>query len=116
MKQLTDVPPRQGCIEFAGFRLDPRKRQLSRLDGTVVTLHSRAFDTLLALVGKHGELVTKQELLDAVWPGAVVEENNLNQAISALRKAFGAERESIIKTIPGRGYCFVADIHLIEDL
>lgn len=118
MKQLTDSPSRQSRIEFAGFRLDPKKRQLSRLDGTLVTLHSRAFDTLLVLAKRQGQLVTKQELLDTVWPGVVVEENNLNQAISALRKAFGdgVDRDGIIKTITGRGYCFVADTRIIEEM
>jgi TolB-like protein/DNA-binding winged helix-turn-helix (wHTH) protein len=116
MKHLTEGL-RQRIVEFAGFRLDPKKRQFTMLDGTAVTLHSRAFDTLLALVSRQGELVTKQELLEAVWPGVVVDENNLNQAISALRKAFGDSwgRDSIIKTIPGRGYCFVADVRFVEE-
>ncbi|MES2603491.1 MAG: winged helix-turn-helix domain-containing protein [Pseudomonadota bacterium] len=108
-------------VEFAGFRLDIQRRQLTTLDGNPVTLNSRAFDTLLALIARRGETLSKQELLEEVWPNAVVEENNLNQAISSLRKALGDNREDargrhqIILTIPGRGYCFVADIKSVDE-
>lgn len=98
-------------LEFAGFRLDPGRRQLNAADGSPVSLNSRAFDTLLALVARRGEIVSKQELLETVWPRVIVEENNLNQAISALRKALGdnQDKHRIILTVPGRGYCFVAE-------
>lgn len=103
-------------IEFAGFRLDPVGRQLTRMDGTPVLLKSRAFDTLLVLVAKRGETLSKKFLLQAVWPCAVVVDNNLNQAISAIRKALAdtQERQRVIQTIPGRGFCFVAEIKLVE--
>lgn len=117
MTQAGGTPPRHSRIEFAGFRIDAKKRQFTTLDGTPITLHSRAFDTLWTLASRQGQLVLKQELLEIVWPGVVVEENNLNQAISALRRAFGdaVDRDSIIKTVPGRGYCFVADTRILED-
>src|SRR5687767_6450597 len=76
-------------IEFANFRLDPQQRKLSTLDGTPLALNSRAFDTLLALVEHRGEVLSRQQLMTTVWPRAVVEENNLNQAISVLRKTLG---------------------------
>ena len=73
---------------FGPFHLDVRERRLSR-DGAVISLRGKVFDTLLVLVEHAGHLVTKQELLDAVWPEATVEENNLNHNVSILRKALG---------------------------
>lgn len=99
-------------LEFAGFRLDAGARRLMRMDGTQVLLKSRAFDTLLALVARRGETLPKKLLLDTVWPGVVVADNNLNQAVSALRKALDDTEapHRIIVTIPGRGFCFVAEL------
>jgi DNA-binding winged helix-turn-helix (wHTH) protein/TolB-like protein len=109
--------PAQQLVEFAGFRLDSKRRQLTTVDGEPVALNSRGFDTLLALIARRGETLSKQELLETVWPNVVVEENNLNQAISALRKALGdsQDRHRIIMTIPGRGYCFIADLKVVQE-
>ncbi|MDQ6685880.1 MAG: winged helix-turn-helix domain-containing protein, partial [Pseudomonadota bacterium] len=71
------------------------------LDGQPLALGSRAFDLLAALVARRERIVPKDELIDVVWPGLVVEENNLQVQISALRKALGAKA---IATVPGRGY------------
>lgn len=68
---------------------------------------ARAFDVLLALIERHERLVTKDELVELVWPGLVVEENNLQVQISALRKLLGAQA---IATIPGRGYRFTGSL------
>ena len=73
------------------------------VDGQPVTVGSRAFDVLVALAARAGELVAKSELIDLVWPGVVVEENNLQVQISVLRKLLGPQA---IATIPGRGYRF----------
>ena len=75
-------------------------------------LNSKAFDTLLLLVSNAGETVAKETLLEAVWPGVAVEENNLNQAVSALRKALGdtASPRRFIITVPNRGYRFVRPV------
>jgi predicted ATPase/DNA-binding winged helix-turn-helix (wHTH) protein len=81
-------------------RLLPAKRQLF-VDGEPVALGARAFDLLLALVERADRVVSKHELLEAVWPGLVVEENNLQVQVSALRKVLGA---NAIATVPGRGY------------
>ena len=99
-------------FEFAGFRLDTAARRLSTLDGAPVKLNSRAFDTLAALVARRGETVAKRCLLRAVWPDVVVGENNLNQAIAAIRRALGdnTEPRHIIQTVSGRGFCFVAEV------
>lgn len=88
---------------FDGFELDTSERLLYR-DGQPVGLGARAIALLTALLGRPGRLVTKTELLDRVWPGLVVEENNLQVQVSALRKVLGAH---MIVTVPGRGYRFV---------
>ena len=87
-------------IVFAPFRLNRRNRSLTR-DGVAVPLGGRAFDTLAVLASTPGVTVGKESLLEAVWPGLAVEENNLQVHISALRKALG---EGWIVTVPGRGY------------
>jgi len=89
---------------FGRFELRAASRALLA-DGRPVELGARAFDVLLALVERRERVVTKDELLQVVWPGVVVEENNLQVQVSALRKVVGAEA---IATIPGRGYRFTA--------
>ena len=90
------------ACRFGRFFLDPGEQRLLA-DGKPVSLGARAFDLLVALVSRQGHLVTKNELLTLVWPGLVVEENNLQVQISALRKLLGT---SALATIPGRGYRF----------
>jgi DNA-binding winged helix-turn-helix (wHTH) protein len=70
------------------------------------------FDTLLVLIESEGHLIGKDELMQAVWPDTAVEENNLTQNISVLRKTFGErpEDQRYIVTVPGQGYRFVADV------
>lgn len=87
-------------ITFGPFRLDRPGRRLVR-DGVEISLGGRAFDVLCVLVAAGGEVVSKDVLLDQVWPGLTVEENNLQVQISALRKLLG---DGMIATIPGRGY------------
>ena len=101
--------------EFGPFRLDPLKRRLMR-DGEPVRLTPKAFDLLLVLVEERGRTVEKDELFEKVWAGTVVEENNLNQNITALRKSLGDSRQEsqYIATIPGLGYRFVADVREVE--
>ncbi|MEJ2761325.1 MAG: winged helix-turn-helix domain-containing protein, partial [Gammaproteobacteria bacterium] len=103
--------------EFSGFRLDAAHRRLLSPEGTPVPLTSRVFDTLLYLLEHRGELVDKDRLMQAVWPGAVVEENNLNQAVTALRKVLGEKRDEhrFIVTDRGRGYRFVAEVRELGD-
>jgi len=103
-----------GDFEFAGFRLEPAARRLTRLDGTPLKLNSRAFDTLAALVARPAQTLSKRFLLRQVWPDAVVGDNNLNQAVAAIRKVLGdnAEPRRIIQTIPGRGFCFISNVRV----
>ena len=90
------------AYRFGRFSLEPGEHRLLS-DGKPVPLGARGFDLLVALVARAGRLVTKNELLSLVWPGLVVEENNLQVQISALRKLLGP---SALATIPGRGYRF----------
>jgi len=101
--------------EFGPFRLDPRKRRLMR-DGEPVRLTPKALDLLLVLIEESGRTVEKDELLEKVWAGTVVEENNLNQNITALRKSLGDSRQDsqYIATVPGLGYRFVADVRRVD--
>lgn len=103
--------------QFGPFRLDPWKRRLLRGD-ELVSLTPKAFDTLLALVQQSGKTIEKDDLMKAVWPGVVVEENNLNQNITALRKSLGDSRQEsqYIATIPGLGYRFVAEVTKVDVL
>src|SRR5215218_2221174 len=102
--------------EFGPFRLDPVKRRLLR-DGETLRLTPKAFDLLLVLVEESGRTVGKDELFEKVWAGTVVEENNLNQNITALRKSLGDSRQEsqYIATIPGVGYRFVAEVRKTVD-
>jgi pimeloyl-ACP methyl ester carboxylesterase/DNA-binding winged helix-turn-helix (wHTH) protein len=96
---------------FGVFRLDVTERVLFGEKGIVV-LTPKAFDTLLVLVENSGHLLGKDELMELVWPNHFVEENNLAQNISALRKVLGEEGsgQKFIETVPKRGYRFVADV------
>jgi DNA-binding winged helix-turn-helix (wHTH) protein/TolB-like protein len=91
--------------EFEGFRLDAAAQVLLR-DGVPVALPPKALDTLVALVERRGAIVGKEELLAVVWPDVFVEENNLTQYISLLRKTLGddAQPRRFIETVPRRGY------------
>ena len=95
-------------ISFGRFRLDLARRELRR-DETLVRLGSRALDILCVLASAGGKVVTKDELMERVWAGVVVEEHNIQVHISALRKALAEDRdaESWIVTVPGRGYRLV---------
>lgn len=97
---------------FAGYRLDAVARRLLDPEGQPVHVSSRAFDTLLELIRHSGETLSKDYLMRAVWPDVIVEQNNLNQAISSLRRALSDSTSAprFIQTIPGRGYRFIAPI------
>jgi predicted ATPase/DNA-binding winged helix-turn-helix (wHTH) protein len=88
--------------ESSGYEVDLARREL-RSDGVPVPIGGRAFEIIGALVESAGTLVTKDDLMERVWPGAVVEENTLQVHISAVRKALGARRD-LLKTESGRGY------------
>ena len=91
---------------FGSFELHPSRQQLLH-EGSPVLLGQRALDVLSMLVDRPGEVVRKDELLEHVWPGLVVEENNLAVQVSSLRKILGPD---VIATVPGRGYRFTAEV------
>ncbi len=101
MSTATPLPTR---LCFGRFELRQDEHRLLA-DGEPVALGGRAFELLLALARRQGQLVTRNELIEAVWPGRVVEENNLSVQVNALRKVLGGEW---LLTVPGRGYRFVA--------
>jgi TolB-like protein len=92
-------------VRFGQFRLDLRQRKLTR-DGEPVQVGSRALDILCVLASANGEVVSKDDLMARVWPGVVVEENNIQVHVSALRKALeeGKSGKICLVTVPGRGY------------
>lgn len=96
---------------FDGFRVDARERTLFK-ENREVPLTPKVFDTLLVLIENSSHVLTKKELMQQVWPDSFVEENNLAQNISILRKALGESKtgEPYIQTVPKRGYRFVADV------
>ncbi len=104
-------PPVRG-YRFDGFTLDLARRRLTGAGPEPLALSGRAFEVLAFLLANRDRMVSKRELLETVWPRMVVEENNLTQAISGLRRALGDSCESprFIATVAGRGYQFVGDV------
>src|SRR5271167_4928239 len=102
--------------EFGDYRVDPGNLLLSR-GGRPVPLTPKVFDTLLLLVKRSGEVLEKEELIRAIWPDTIVEENNLNQNISTLRRVLGESRgeNRYIATVPGRGYRFIPSVDVSTD-
>ena len=105
MKPEPELPPR---VTFGRFCLSQHRRELL-LDNQPIRLGGRAFDVLIALIEARGSVVSKDALMARAWPNQVVEENNLEVQISALRAAFGAER-ALIRTVSRRGYQFTGEI------
>jgi DNA-binding winged helix-turn-helix (wHTH) protein/tetratricopeptide (TPR) repeat protein len=111
----TQLPPEQFIYEFDDFRVDTAKRLLLQADREL-TLTPRIFDALVYLVRHQGRVVPKEELMEAIWPNAFVEENNLPQSISALRRALGERRgeNRYIVTVAGHGYRFAAPVKVVR--
>src|SRR4026209_1376955 len=109
-------PPAKRFYLFDGFRVDASERILSK-ENREVPLTPKVFDTLLVLHENSSHVLTKKELMEQVWPDSFVEENNLAQNISTLRKALGETKdgEHYIQTVPKRGYRFVADVSSTSD-
>ena len=105
----ADTP---AAIEFGRFSVLPRRREVLA-EGQTLKLRGRAFDVLMALIGASGAVVDKNTLMNRVWPDRIVEENSLQAQISALRKAFAADR-ALIRTVAGRGYQFTGVIRTVS--
>src|SRR6188474_1624111 len=102
--------------EFGRFRLKTAERVLLR-EGELVPLTPKVFDILVALVEHGGQVVAKDDLMKRVWPNTFVEEGNLTQNVSLLRKALGesANGPQFIETVPRRGYRFVAPVNRVAE-
>lgn len=100
--------------KFGEYRIEARNRRLL-CNGAPVPLTPKVFDTLLHLVQHSGKVVEKDDLMLAIWPDTVVEENNLNQSISTLRRVLGERpgENRYIVTVPGRGYRFIAAVEVV---
>jgi TolB-like protein/DNA-binding winged helix-turn-helix (wHTH) protein/Flp pilus assembly protein TadD len=115
MKQSEiDEPENSQAFEFGDFRLE--NHRLRRRDGTQIPLTPRVFDTLRFLVEHNDTVLDKERVMEAVWPDAIVEENNLAQTISKLRQVLGEKpgEHQFIVTVPGRGYRFVAKVKSVN--
>lgn len=110
---MGDAPQR--FFEFENFLVDSQQRLVFR-DGEPLDLTPKVFDVLLELVESSGRIVAKNELMESVWPDSFVEESNLTQHISTLRKKLGQDgTQRLIVTVPGRGYRFVAPVKTWDD-
>ena len=103
-------------VSFGPFSLDPSRRLLLK-DGAPIVVGARTLDTLITLVARPNEAISKRELMAVVWPDVTVEEGSLRGQIAALRKALGDGKGGAryITTLAGRGYCFVAPISRVRD-
>jgi predicted ATPase/DNA-binding winged helix-turn-helix (wHTH) protein len=108
MNPASDAP---AGFEFGRFRIVLRHREVLA-DGQPLQLGGRAFDVLVALIEANGAVVGKDELMRRVWPGRIVEDNNLHAQIKALRKAFAGH--DIVRTIVGRGYQFRGEVRMLD--
>jgi DNA-binding winged helix-turn-helix (wHTH) protein len=99
-------------VGFGRFRLLPHRREMS-VDGKPIRLGGRAFDILMALIEARGAVITKDALIGLVWPGRVIEDNNLQSHIAALRAVLGSDR-NLIRTVSGRGYQFIGEIQVCK--
>ncbi|MBV9155958.1 MAG: winged helix-turn-helix domain-containing protein [Acidobacteriaceae bacterium] len=102
--------------EFGPFRLEPDEHLLLR-EGKAALVTPKAFDLLVLLVRNQGRLVSKEQIMQALWPGSFVEEANITVLISSLRKVLGETEahDSYIKTVPKKGYRFTASVKVAEE-
>src|SRR6478752_7804764 len=111
----ANQPPRR--LRFGAFEADIRTGELTKL-GKRVRLQEQPFQLLAKLLEKPGELVTREELRDRLWPKTIVDfDHGLNKAISKVREALGdsAENPRFIETVARRGYRFLADVVVVHD-
>jgi len=97
----------QIVFESGGWEVDLTRREL-RVGGLAVPIGDRAFEIVAVFVQSAGELVTKDDIMGRVWPGAIVEDNTVQVHISSIRKALGADR-GMLRTVSGRGYRLLGD-------
>ncbi len=106
IRRMADAPT---SVPIRGHRVDLRGRRLLGADGAEVLLRPQALDLLCELARHAGEVVSKRELFDRVWPGLVVTDDSLVQAVGDVRRAIGDDRHTVLQTVPRRGYRLIAD-------
>jgi DNA-binding winged helix-turn-helix (wHTH) protein/TolB-like protein/tetratricopeptide (TPR) repeat protein len=106
---------KESFYEYGSFRLDPAEHRLTR-NGIAVPLAPKAFELLLFLVQNQGRLLSKEQIMETLWPGSFVEEANLTVSISVLRKVLGEKEGNLryIETIPKKGYRFIASVREVQ--
>ena len=102
--------------EFEGFVLERSQRRVLRADGSELTLTPRHFSALLLFVENAGVLLDKDTLMGSLWPGLVVEDNNLSQTVSSLRRALGEQLPGsrFIQTVARQGFRFIAPVRVLD--
>jgi DNA-binding winged helix-turn-helix (wHTH) protein/Tfp pilus assembly protein PilF/TolB-like protein len=97
-------------LRFTGFELDPQRAELRGPDGETIRLRPKSFDLLQLFAANAGRVLSKQELIEAIWPKVHVGEDSLFQCIREIRTALGDDRRQLIKLVSGRGYLFEAEV------
>jgi len=97
-------------LRFAGFELDPQRAELRGSDGEAIKLRPKSFDMLQLFVANAGRVLSKQELIAAIWPNVHVGDDSLFQCIREIRAALGDDQRQLIKLVSGRGYLFEAEV------
>jgi len=97
-------------LRFSGFELDPARAELRAPDGRTVRLRPKTLEILRLLAGNAGRVLSKQQLMEAVWPNVHVGEDSLFQCIREIRTAIGDDKRQVVRAISGRGYLFQAEV------
>ncbi|MBA2402200.1 MAG: winged helix-turn-helix domain-containing protein, partial [Bradyrhizobium sp.] len=95
---------------FAGFELDMERARLRGPGGEAIRLRPKSFDMLQLFATNAGRVLSKQDLIDAIWPNVHVGDDSLFQCIREIRAALGDDQRQLIKLVSGRGYLFEADV------
>jgi len=97
-------------LRFSGFELDPERAELRAPDGATIRLRPKTLEILRLLAGNAGRVLSKQQLMEAVWPNVHVGEDSLFQCIREIRTALGDDKRQVVRVISGRGYLFQAEV------
>ena len=97
-------------LRFSGFELDSERAELRRPDGETIKLRPKTLEILRLLAGNAGRVLSKQQLMEAVWPNVHVGEDSLFQCIREIRTALGDDKRQVVRVISGRGYLFQAEV------
>ena len=105
---------RRAAYRFDRFTLDPDRGALLGPDGTELTLRPKSFALLQLFVENAGRLLDRDAIMTAVWPDVFVSDDSITQCVRDIRRAFGDESQTLVRTIPRRGYVFSAEVSRVE--